>query len=315
VKLRPLLLGPIGDGVRVYLEGQPLTPASADSNPGLNHQIATPGYFETLRIPLRAGRLFTDQDTADRQRVAIVGESTAKRLWPGRDAVGRRITMSSFTQGGPRLVERTVVGVVADVRYHALGEVQFDIYDPAMQVGRPIDNVVVRTRGDAGTAVDMVRRVARSLDANAIVDEIATMDDVVEQAEAPWRLAAWMFVLFAGLAFGLSALGLFSLVALEVAYRRREFAIRLALGSPGRSIVKGVFLRAGWLAAAGLVIGFTAALVTSRALRSLLFGIAPLDAATYAAVLTIVLVAVGIAAWVPARRALLSDPYAVLRES
>ena len=314
VKLRPLLLGPIGDGVRVYLEGQPLTPASADSNPGLNHQIATPGYFETLKIPLRAGRLFSDQDTADRQRVAIVGESTAKRLWPGQDAVGKRITMSSFTQGGPRLVERTVVGVVADVRYHALGEVQFDIYDPAMQVGRPIDNVVVRTRGDAGPAVDMVRRVARSLDANAIVDEITTMDDVVEQAEAPWRLATWMFVLFAGLAFGLSALGLFSLVALEVAYRRREFAIRLALGSPGRSIVSGVLLRAAWLAAAGLAIGFGAALVTSRALRSLLFGIAPLDAATYAAVLTIVLVAVGIAAWVPARRALLSDPHAVLRE-
>ena len=103
-------------------------------------------------------------------------------------------------------------------------------------------------------------------------------------------------------------------VALEVAYRRREFAIRLALGSPGRSIVNGVLLRAGWLAAAGLVIGFGAALATSRALRSLLFGIAPLDAATYAAVLAIVLVAVGIAAWVPARRALLSDPHAVLRE-
>ena len=315
VYLRPLLLGPIGDGVRVYLEGQPLTRASADANPTLNHQIATPGYFETLKIPLRAGRFFNDQDTPERPRVAIVSESTAKRLWPGQDAVGRRITMSSFTQGGPRLVERTVVGVVADVRYHALGEVQFDIYDPAMQVGRPIDNVVVRAHGDARATAAMVRGVARSLDANAIVDEITTMDDVVERAEAPWRLATWMFVLFAGLAFGLSALGLFSLVALEVAYRRREFAIRLALGSPARAIVTGVMARAAWRAAAGLGIGFAAAFVASRGLRSLLFGVAPGDAATYAGVLAIVLVAVAVAAWVPARRALLRDPHAVLRES
>jgi len=212
-------------------------------------------------------------------------------------------------------VERTVVGVVADVRYHALGEVQFDIYDPAMQVGRPIDNVVVRAHGDARATAAMVRGVARSLDANAIVDEITTMDDVVERAEAPWRLATWMFVLFAGLAFGLSALGLFSLVALEVAYRRREFAIRLALGSPARAIVTGVMARAAWRAAAGLGIGFAAAFVASRGLRSLLFGVAPGDAATYAGVLAIVLVAVAVAAWVPARRALLRDPHAVLRES
>ena len=314
VDLRPLMLGPIGDGVQVVLEGQPPTAASMDANPTLNHLIAMPGYFETLKIPLRAGRFFTDQDSADRQRVAIVGESTAKRLWPAQDAIGRRITMFSFSRTGPRMVERIVVGVVADVRYHALGEIQYDIYDPAAQVRRGIDNVVIRTHADARTTATMVRGIARSLDAAAIVDEVTTMDAVVGRAQAPWRLATWMFVLFGALAFGLSALGLFSLVALEVAYRRREFAIRLALGSPGASIVKGVMMRAWRRAAAGLAIGFAVAIAASRALRSLLFGIAPLDTATYAAVLAIVLVAVGIAAWVPARRALLSDPHAVLRE-
>src|SRR4030095_10587006 len=143
-----------------------------------------------------------------------------------------------------------------------------DIYDPAMQVGRSIDNVVVRTRGDARQTADMVRGIARSLDAGAIVDEITTMDAVVGRAQAPWRLATWMFVLFGGRAFGLSALGLFSLVALDVAYRRREFAIRLALGSPAASIVNGVLARAAWRVAAGLAIGFGVALATSRALRS-----------------------------------------------
>jgi predicted permease len=315
VYLRPLLLGPIGDGLQVVLEGQPQTAASMDANPTLNHQAATPGYFEALKIPLRAGRFFTDQDTADRERVAIVGESTAKRLWPGQNAIGRRVTMFSYSRTGPRMAARTVVGIVADVRYHALGEVQYDIYDPAMQIDRPINNIVVRTRAGARDTADMVRTVARSLDATAIVDEVTTMDNVVGRAEAPWRLATWMFVLFAGLAFGLSALGLFSLVALEVAYRRREFAIRLALGSPGGSIVKSVMLRAWWRAAAGLAIGFAVAIAASRALRSLLFGIAPDDAATYASVLAIVLLAVAIAAWLPARRALVNDPHAVLRES
>jgi ABC-type lipoprotein release transport system permease subunit len=127
------------------------------------------------------------------------------------------------------------------------------------------------------------------------------MDAVVGRAQAPWRLATWMFVLFGALAFGLSALGLFSLVALEVAYRRREFAIRLALGSPARAILEGVLLRAGRRVAAGLVAGFAISLVASRALGSLLFGIAPLDAPTYAIVLVIVLIAVAIAAWLPAR--------------
>jgi len=314
VYLRPLMLGAIGDGVHVFLEGQPLTQQTSDANPGLNHQIATPGYFEAMKVPLRAGRFFTDEDTMDRPRVAIVGESAAQRLWPNQNPIGKRLTMYSF-RPGERLAERTIVGVVADVRYHDLGEASLDIYDPALQVGLPADNVVVRATGEAGAIANMVRGVARELDAQSIVDEVTTMDAVVGRAQAPWRLATWMFVLFGALAFGLSALGLFSLVALEVAYRRREFAIRLALGSPPRAILEGVLLRAGRRVAAGLVVGFAVALVASRALRSLLFGIAPLDAPTYGIVFAIVLVAVAVAAWLPARRALMSDPHAVLRES
>jgi putative ABC transport system permease protein len=315
VDLRPLRLGPIGDGVHVYLEGQPLTRQTADANPGLNHQIATPGYFETMRIPLRGGRLFTDDDAAGRPRVAIVGESTARRLWPNQNPVGRRLTMFSFTPGGPRLAERTIVGVVADVRYHDLGQVQLDIYDPALQVGRPADNVVIRTAGEPGAVANAVRAIARESDPQAIVDEVTSMDAVVGRAEAPWRLATWMFVLFGTLAFGLAALGLFSLVALEVAYRRREFAIRVALGSPRGAILRGVLQRAGWRVGGGLTIGFATAFVASRAMRSLLFGIAPDDRATYLAVLALVLIVVTIAAWLPARRALVDDPHSVLREA
>jgi putative ABC transport system permease protein len=313
VYLRPLMLGPIGQGVAVRLEGQPEVPAGNNPNPVLNHQIATPGYFETLRIPLRAGRFFTDRDTRESPRVAIVGESTARRLWAGQDPIGKRLSMSSFTPGGPRTMWRTVVGVVSDVRYRGLEEAQLDIYDAALQTGRPADNVVVRTAGDPNLAAAAVRAAARQLDPASTVDTVTTLDAVVERAAAPRRLTMWLFVVFAGLAFGLAALGLFSVVALDVTHRAREFAIRMALGAPRRTILRDVLARAGARVGGGLALGLMAAGVASHSLRGLLFGIAPWDAATYAAVLVVVLVAVTIAAYLPARRAGRAEPQALLR--
>jgi putative ABC transport system permease protein len=232
-----------------------------------------------------------------------------------QNPIGKRVFMTGFTRPrSPNLVARTVVGVVSDVRYHAIGEVQFDIYDPALQVDSSADNVVVRTSGDPRGILDGVRAAARRLDAAAIVDEVTTMEAVVGRAEAPWRLTMWMFVLFAALAFGLSAVGLFSLVALEVAHRRREFAIRLALGAPGATIVRNVLWRAAWRVAGGLVLGFGVAFAASRVLRSLLFGVAPDDAATYGLVFAVVLTVVAFAAYLPARRAVQGDPHAILRQ-
>jgi putative ABC transport system permease protein len=313
VMLRPLMLGPIGQGVGVFLEGQPETRETADANPILNYQIATPGYFETLEIPLRSGRLFTEQDTADAPRVAIVSQSTARRLWPGQNPIGRRVSMSTFTPGRPGRAWRTVVGVVSDVRYRGIDEVQLDIYDPALQVGRAADNVVVRTAGNPLALAGSVRAIARELDPTAIVDSITTMDAVVGRAEAPWRLTMWMFVLFAGLAFGLAGLGLFSLVALDVAHRGREFAIRLALGATRPAILRSVLVRAAWRVAAGLSLGLLVSLAASRAIRRLLFGVSPNDSVTYGSVLVLVLFAVAIAAYLPARRASRVDPQALLR--
>lgn len=314
VYLRPLMLGPIGQGVTVLLEGQPETREATEANPVLNYQIATPGYFETLKIALQTGRVFNDRDTSDAPRVAIVSQSTARRLWPGQDPIGRRLSMSNFTPGKPGKSWRTVVGVVSDVRYRGIDEVQFDVYDPALQVGLVAGNIVVHSASNPLALAGPIRAIARELDPTAIVDNVTTMDAVVERAEAPWRLTMWMFVLFAGLAFGLAALGLFSLVALDVAHRGREFAIRLALGATRGAILRGVLARAGWRVLCGLAMGLGVAVIASRAMRGLLFGIAPDDGVTYGAVLVVVLVAVAIAAYVPARRAARVDPQALLRQ-
>jgi hypothetical protein len=222
--------------------------------------------------------------------------------------------MSTFTPGSPGRAWREIVGVVSDVRYRGLQEIQLDVYDPALQVGRPADNIVIRAATDPAALAGPIRAIARELDSTAIVDTVTTMESVVEQAQAPWRLTMWMFVLFATLAFGLAGLGLFSLVALDVSHRGREFAIRLALGSSHSAIVRGVLLRAGWRVAAGVGLGLTASFVATRAMRNLLYGIAPGDPATYAAVLSAVLVAVALATYLPARRAALADPQATLRQ-
>jgi putative ABC transport system permease protein len=314
VYLRPLMLGPIGQGLTVVLEGQPETREAAEANPVLNYQIATAEYFETLKIPVRAGRFFTDRDTEDMPRVAIVGESTARRLWPGQNPIRKRLSMSTFTPGDPSRAWRTVVGVVSDVRYRGIDEVQLDVYDPALQIGLAADNIVVRTSGDPLMLAAPVRAIARELDSTAIVDGATTMDAVVGRAEAPWRMTMWMFVLFAALAFGLAALGLFSLVALDVAHRSREFAIRLALGASRGAILRGALARAGWRVAIGLGLGFVVASVAGRAIRGLLFGIAADDVITYASVLAMVLFAVAVAAYVPARRAARTDPQGLLTQ-
>jgi hypothetical protein len=267
-----------------------------------------------MGIALRRGRYFTDQDVAGRPRVAIVSEATAARLWPGRDPIGQRMMMATFTPGGPARDWRTVVGVVSNVRYRALDEVQFDVYDPALQVGRPADTVVVRTSGSPLAAAAAVRDLAREMDAGAIVDNVTTMAAVVARAQAPWRLTTWMFVLFGGFAFVLAALGLFSLVALDVAHRGRELAIRAALGASRRALVASVLRRAAWRVGVGIAAGVLAARLGVRSMRSVLFGVAPDDATTYAAVLALVLAVVTAAALVPALRALRAEPQTLLRD-
>ena len=314
VFLRPLALGPIGQGAAVVLEGQPDTAEAADRNPILNYQVATPDYFRAMRVPLRAGRVFTDSDSATAPRVVIVGESTARRLWPGQDPIGRRVAMSSFTTGERGRVWRTVVGVVADVRYRGIDELSLDIYDPAAQSPMAATTLVVRTSADPLGLVAAIQSDARALDSQALVSEVATMESVVGRAMAPWRFTMWVFGLFAALALLLALVGLFSLVSLEVAHRQREFAIRAALGARGLEVAGAVARRVVIRSAVGIVAGLTLALGGSRLLGGLLVGVRPVDPVTYAAITVGVTVVVLVATWLPIRRAQASDPATLLRQ-
>jgi putative ABC transport system permease protein len=313
VYLRPLALGPIGQEMGVMLEGQEETAAR---NPLVDYESVTPGYFRAMRIPLMRGRLFDERDGAGAPKVAIIGESTARRLWPGRDPIGRRLATQVATPEGLQNAWHTVVGVVKDARYRGLGDVRLDFYEPSDQAfpAYVAGQVLVRTSGDPLAVAGAVHAAARALDRHVVVSGVTTMEAVIGRAMAPWRFATWMFMLFAMLAFVLAAGGLFSLVTLNVALRSREFAVRMALGAHARDITRRVLLDAGRHALLGVSLGVLAATLGTRWLASLLFEVRPLDLGTYAAVIAAVLTATAGASLVPALRASRLDPMTVLRE-
>jgi predicted permease len=320
VYLTPMELGSIGQGTWALAEGQPETPQQASSNPIVNYQSATPGYFTTMNIPLLRGRMFGEQDRATSPRVALISESTAAAFFPGQDPVGKRIKAASFHDDDrdPGGAWRTVIGVVGNVRYKGLHEVQLDMYDPPSQTtdGTTTSLVVRLKPGEEGNALSVAAAIqtqARQQDPRALVSGIMMLDAVVNREIAPWRFSAWVFALFAVLAFALATLGLFSLVSLDVANRRREFAIRMAVGATSAHIVGGVFRAAGRRAAMGVAAGLVAAVFATRALQNLLFGVSLVDATTYATVILLVIVVVTCASYLPARRAASTNLLALLR--
>jgi predicted permease len=314
VYLRPLALGPIGQETWVLVEGQPDDADTRRRNPTLNYQIATPEYFAAMRIPLVRGRLFTEHDRAGQTRVALVGASAARRLWPGGDPIGRRLQMPSFVPGDRAPVWRTVVGVVSDVRYRGLDDVRLDVYDAALQAGQGATDLVIRASADPMRLSAAVQAEARRLDPQVVIDRISTMEAVVGKETAPWRFTVWVLALFGVLAFVLAGLGLFGLVALDVAERRREFAIRMALGAQRADLIRTALAVAGWRVAAGLLFGLLAAAAIARGIRAMLFGVSPLDAGSYAAGIALVLAVSALASFIPARRAAAAQPLLLLRD-
>ena len=290
------------------------TPPPNQGAPG-DWQIVTPGYFEAMGLTLRAGRVFDARDDMSGALALIVNQAFVDRYFANRQALGGRVRIN----GSDSTLKYTIVGVVENVHHNTLvGQVKPEFYATLAQFARAPGStrrsmsLVVRTDGDPTALVAPVRAVIRGLDARLPISEVRTMRDIVNSAIAGPRFAMQLLGLFGVLALLLSAIGIFGIVSQVVTSRSHEFGIRAALGATPRELVV-LSLRTGVRqAVAGLVIGVVIALVLTRAMTSMLQGVAPTDPWTFLAVVLVTgLVAVA-ASVGPARRAGRTDPSRVL---
>jgi putative ABC transport system permease protein len=311
VNLRPFEFGAIGSGAAIVLEGQsPRDPEAWRRHRTLNAEAVTPDYFGVMRIPVLQGRTFNDQDTAGSPPVVIVSLSAARHLWPGQNPIGRRL-MASYDR--PTGGWQTVVGVVGDVRYRGLTEVTLDLYKPYLQSEDPVPHFIVRSVDDPATFLGRLRPEIRSVDPGAIVDAIRPMHMVVDRELAPWRFAALLFSLLAGLALIVAVVGLYATLARQVADRTHEIGLRMALGARPAQIAGLFALRTLRVIGTGLLLGLLTAFVASGTMAALLFGVTPTGVSTYAIVCLFLLVAASAGAYWPIRRATVLDPLVALR--
>lgn len=291
---------------RVEVEG--LAPAAPGEERDIRSRAITPEYFRALGVSLLRGRVFTEQDQGE-VPVAIINEAAAERYFPGENPVGMQLR----SPVNPR-VGGEVVGVVANARQNALHEIpQPEMYIPHAQFPRGYMTVVVRTAGDPLAVAGAIRREIHALDPNLPLSAMRTMEQVLAESIAQPRFLATLLSLFAGCALLLAVIGIFGLLSFSVAQQAREIGIRMALGARQREVVGAVVRRGLVLVVAGLGVGVAAALPLTRTLESLLYGVVPIDGATFAAVVILLVSAALLAIYLPARRAARVDPMVALR--
>jgi putative ABC transport system permease protein len=316
VSRAPLAGGGSSNGL--LAEGKPLDLANLVNS---QLQIVSPSYLSTARVPLKSGRDFTPQDTRERTFVSIVNETLARTMWPGENPIGKRF---ACCEPGPKgrmdPVWHEIVGVVADVRAQGLDrQPQPAFYIPIAQmppsawdwIGRTMD-LVVRTRGGAVPVHELQSTVASVAPAVPIY-RLSSMQQKISSTLERSHFDTFLLAIFAATALLLSSVGIYGVLSYMVAQRTRDIGIRMALGASRGQIVWDVLGFGVRLAGIGLAIGLAGALAATRLLSSLLYGVRPTDAITFAAVSLILFVVALIAGYLPARRATRVDPIVALR--
>jgi putative ABC transport system permease protein len=298
-------------GTPVQDAGKP--PLKLNERPIATISTVTPGYFRTLEISLRRGREFTERDTADAQRVAIVDEALARRFWPaypaGQDPVGQRILIGGVN---PKPVE--IVGIAADVHQNLENSAWPEsVYVSFAQNPQPFAMLAIRTAGDPLRFTRAVREQVHALDPDQSIATVRTMDDLVEAQVGQRRLLVILLGSFAGMALLLALIGIYGTVAYSVAQRTQEVGIRRALGAQQSDILRLVVGEGFRLALVGVAFGITGAFGLTRLMRTLLFHVSTTDPATFAGIALLFLLVALAASYIPARRATRIDPIAALR--
>ena len=283
-------------------------PATAEHAGDAAYLAVTPRYFETLQVPLKAGRAFSDRDTDQAPKVVIVNETMARQLWPGENPVGRRIWIWRDEKG-----DREIVGVVGDTRTSLDAQAGSQMYVPFAQDATWGLSLVIRTTEDPSSLAPVLRNQIRSVDKGIALYNVRTLEDVVATSMAPRRTPMLLLSSFAAVAMLLAMLGIYGVTAYYVTQRTHEIGVRIALGAQLKDVLALVLTRGVALALIGIAIGLGGAFALTRYLTTLLFGVRPLDWATFAVVALVLVVVAVLACAIPARRAAKVDPLIALR--
>ena len=291
----------------IAVEGRPMVPMA--EQPEVAVRVAEPDFMRTMRIPLLQGRMLTTADTEDRPQVILISDAMAKRIWPGENPIGKRLTMTFF----PEKV-REVVGVVGNVKQDGLDvtDPTATLYLPMAQAARPFMTVAMRAAQPANLA-SAIANAVHEIDREQPVNDVVTMDMVLADSISHQRFNMLLLGAFAGLALLLAAIGLYSVLAYSVRRRVREIGVRMALGAQRMDVIRMILGQGVRLAFIGVVIGVAAAFILTRLMASQLFQVSATDPLTFIGV-AVMLVLVAIAAcYIPARRAAKVDPMVALR--
>jgi len=291
------------------IEGQ--APVKPTETPSADLQIASPDFFEALKIPLVSGRVFGDADSAEAARVAVISQGMATHFWPKGDALGQRVKLGAADSTGPWL---TVVGVVGDVRQNWWNPLTRPvIYKPFAQAPQRSMTALVRTAANPTSYVSGVREVVGQLDPGIALRGVNTLEEEVADAIAIVRIMGILMGIFGLVALALSSIGVYGVLSESVAQRTHEIGIRLALGANHRELMKLILGQALKLTGIGLALALPISVAVSRAMASLVFGVVSTDFTVLAGFTALLLLVALVAGFLPARRAMRVDPMVALR--
>jgi predicted permease len=290
---------------RFQIQGK--TYNAPEDRPVADVRVASTRYFDTLNIPVKRGRAFTELDHENAPQVAMINE-TMIRQWEGREPIGSEI---SFDNGQNWV---TVVGVVGDVKAFGLDrDAVAQIYRPMRQIGGLAGRVMVRMQGDPAAATAIIRSAVHGIDPDLPIENVRTLDEFRDISLATPRLTAMLLTVFAGLALLVTVTGITGVIAQSVSQRTQEFGLRMALGASQQSVLRMVIGQGLTLVAIGLALGIVASVGLARVLRSYLYQTTPTDPITFGMVAVAFIVAGTLACLGPAWRATTVDPMTALR--
>jgi predicted permease len=310
-------------GWHFAIEGRP-KPRPGEE-PGAVYRMVTPGYFSAMRLPLVRGRDLTEADNVTAPGVVIVNEQAARQYWPAEDPIGKRVCFDDDTTNPTAWL--TIIGIAKDAKqdnwtdkatpeaYLAAFQNHDYLGDSGTEASKHMNYItlVARTALDPALAASAMKEAARSFDRNLAITQVVTMDGVVAEANSQPRFEMLLLTIFAAVALVLAVVGIYGVISYSASRRTHEIGVRMSLGATRGDVLFLVVRQAVWLAVAGSVAGIAGALLLSRLMAKLLYGVQPTDPATF------VVVAIGLglvamlACYIPARRAMRIDPIAALR--